>query len=351
MRTRTPARSAAITLLSVGGLLSFAGTSSAAFMHCNDINLYGQLDQKSLSMNGQMAEFGRWSCGPTALTNSLGYLQRKFDAHYTDAGGLRTLVPGYTNGMNPVADKAALLAVAELLAGPAYMQQQKGMAPAQPTDPYRRSPGPSQNDGTTPANHNSGGVYWERFAIGKDFWFNQQPRPSVLRGQLKPAWTVRPNDPPKPGWLEDGVAINPEKMFTDLRKGADVELGFSWIGAAGGHFVTVYGYELTLDVNNNNMWEPGDLAVLKIIDPWGDSQAMAGMASLTELLLDIDAMGMPRVSYTEYRGAAEVDVPIGQPLPALPSGSVQMWASEIPAPGSAGVLVLAGVVVARRRRR
>ncbi len=350
MFTRPFHRPTFAALLSSGLLLALAGQATAVVSHTNTLEYYGKLDQKMLSMNGAMAEFGRWSCGPTSLTNSLGYLQRKFDAYYTDVGGNRTLVPDYTNGMNPAADEAALLAVAEILAGNLYMQQQKGNPPGMLDDPYRRAPGPSQNDGTTQNGHDSGGVYWERFAIGKDRWFGNQPRPSVLHGQLKPAWTVRPNDPPKPGWLEDGVAINPEKMFTDLRKGADVELGFSWIGAAGGHFVTVYGYDLTTDVNNNNMWDVGDVALLKIIDPWGDSLA-ANMATVTELLLDADQMGMPRITYVEYRGAAEVDMPIGQPLPALPSGTVQMWASEIPAPGSAGVLVMAGVVVARRRRR
>lgn len=348
-------------------VMSCAGpTSGQAYM--NPLPNYGRLDQKNLSMNGAMPEFGRWSCGPTSLTNSLGFLERQYPDYYQ-----RTLVPRLAPNMdNAVVTNEELLAVAEQIASPQYMNQSKGVAlalrpPAVP--PLQDYEYDRDYDSNTPTGGVSGGVTYERFFYGKNCWFTRPAVPATrLYGEYRHSWSAAEgmnlNAVPKPAWVQDNTTLRTELMFRHLREGSDVELGFSWADVAGngdftltggGHLVTVYGYDFNVtnprggimngDANQNGRFDPGDFATLKIIDPWApvptgiNNVAPAIDAVLTSTVL---AGGAERLTLGYSGGAAGLNVGFGV---------VEAWASEIPGPTAGLTLGLGVISLARRRRR
>jgi hypothetical protein len=330
----------------------------------NNVALYGRLDQRELSLPGD--QFGRWSCGPTSLVNSLVYLENRF------AYG-RSLIPDVIPGYNPadylnpppvylpnngVMDTVEMVAVGRVLASPQYMNQKLGGAAAAVNDPYRHSPSnpppstfPPYDDWSGgPAGSVGGGVTWQRFAYGKDCWFTRPgvPLGSVLRGQYTGPWVPDPNAPydpnnpkdernfPQPVWLDTGVNLDMTEMFRWLSVGADVEIGWIWTGGAGGHFSTVYGYDWILDQGMQGVFDPGDLGILYCIDPWG-----AGAGGLADLVSIPIANNAGSIDLSPYlAGASNGTV----------GGRMTIWTSELPAPGGASLLARGGMIAARRRR-
>jgi hypothetical protein len=341
------------------------GGAAVAQNYMNVLGNYGRLDQKNLSMRGAMPEFGRWSCGPTSLANSLAYLQKQFPDHYQ-----RTLIP-----MLPPNNNAAtitneeILDVAEDLASPAYMNQSKGTAladrlPPRPPLPYEYE---RDYDSITPAT-NSGGVTYERFFFGKNCWFTRGGVPFTrLYGEYRHVWNAaeggNPAAVPKPGWVKDSARLDVDLMFRHLREKSDVELGFSWatflgngdVGlTGGGHLVTVYGYDFVVmgadgrdvngDVNGNGKFDPGDFATLKIIDPWAPVPD-----NINNVAPAINAV----ISWTVLPNGAQ-RVTVGYNGGAAGNGGfgvVEAWASEVPGPGGAAAMAVGVVVMGRRRRR
>lgn len=327
--------------------------------HENDVRLYGNLDQKEvLGANGTL---GRWACGPTSLVNSLHYLQKRFPSYTAPIiDPEKYPIPDEPDDMgnprNMMIDRWEMIRTVEALAGPAYMKQTKGMAPGPTEDPYeyRRTESPGMpgddrpNDPNVPGGGIAGGVTWQRFAFGKDCWLTRPgTAPTVMQGQLRIPWTppIDPNNPPpqppdlagmKPAWIADNVLLNMNLMFDALWTGADVEIGFTWSTGFGGHFVTVYGYDFNGDVNGNKIFDNGDSAVLKAIDPWGLG---AGAVPVNITITRNNATGEIDIDYVG--GAAGL---------AGATGTMKIWCSEIPGPSGLGLL-LVGSLIAQRRRR
>ncbi len=326
--------------------------------HMNDLSMYGNLDQ--LEVPGANGTLGRWACGPTSLVNSMHYLQKRFNAHYTAMGidPEKYPIPDRPDMMgnppNMMIDRSEMIRTVEDLSTAAYMRLMKGGALGPMDDPYeyRRTESPGMpgddrpNDPNIPGGEVAGGVTWQRFAFGKDCWLT---RPGMARtemsGQLRIPWTrpFDPNQPPpdlagmKPGWLADGVLLDMNLMFDALWTGADVEIGFTWSTGFGGHFVTVYGYDFNNDVNGNKIFDNGDSAVLKAIDPWGG----VGVAAMpVDIAITRDGVtGEIGLSY--FGGAAGM---------AGAMGTMKIWCSEIPGPAGLPVLFLGGLLAQRRRR-
>jgi hypothetical protein len=343
----------------------FVPTLALGQNHTNTLANYGRLDQKNLSMRGAMPEFGRWSCGPTSLANSLTYLERQFPNHYQ-----RILVPMLPTNMNPaVITNEEILDVAETLASPIYMNQSKGTPlamrlPPRPLLPYEYE---REYDSRTPT-ANSGGVTYERFFFGKDCWFTRPNVPFTrLYGEYRAMWNpaegANPNAVPKPGWVKDAARLDVDLMFRHLRERSDVELGFSWaafgqdgqIGlTGGGHLVTVYGYDFVVrdgdgreqngDVNRNGRFDPGDFATLRLIDPWSaQPDNIMNVAPAIDAVISSTVLpnGGERLTVGYFGGAAGLNGGFG---------IVEAWASEVPAPAAGLTLGLGMLLMVRRRR-
>ncbi len=229
----------------------------------NPLADYGIINQKSVGPVGPPA-IGLWACGPTALANSLGYLERRFPAYYR-----KTLVPD-TNG-NTIVDDAEIKAVAEQLCAALYMDLRppagNTQAPCTANTYYPDIYGRGENNGP---GGEAGGVTFPRFALGKNCWFTRVGVPATtIRGEYRDAWPGVPH-PAKPAWLTANVMLDARKIFDDIARGYDVEIGFTWQPEfGGGHFVTVRAYDFKNgDTNRNGVLDVGESAGLRIIDPW-----------------------------------------------------------------------------------
>lgn len=282
----------------------------------NPLADYGRINQKSVTPAGMPANSGLWACGPTALANSLGYLERRYPAYYR-----RTLVPD-TNGNN-VVDDAEIKAVAEALCAALYMDLQppagNNQMPCDANDYYPDIHG--RGDGNRPGG-DSGGVTFPRFALGKDCWFRRVGVPrTIIRGQYRDAWPAAPH-PAKPAWLAANVKLDARTLFDDVKAGYDVEIGFTWQLAGrdgfGGHCVTVRGYDFKNgDLDRDGELDAGETATLRIIDPWDPAGCAILQAPDLAATLSKNAAGE---LFLDYAGGA---AGIGGA-----QGRIRMWCSE-----------------------
>jgi hypothetical protein len=255
-----------IRLILLAGIITAWASSGFAQTNINyDIDLgglgYGHIVQTTAGIiNGNVA------CGPTAAINSFFFLQT-----YYGISGL-----GPNNGLLTLAN--ATNAVNEL-------GVDMGL--------------------------NVGGVSDLGFISGKTNYLNAHgiyPNiisvewQSVAVGGIIPTWS----------WIFDQLAAT-----------QDVEVGFSWIGQSGGHWVTATSFHFA-DANGNGTIDSGETAQLDFIDPW-DGNYHTGTLSMTNNYLDVYYSG----------GAANNGA----------WGLIDIAVAESPVPEpNAATLLLAGIV-------
>lgn len=205
-------------------------------------NLFGNLDQAKTNCPNV-------NCGPTAATNSLAYLQRKFPSIYDEK-----LIPDTNN--NNMIDEAELIGVANDI-GANYMKNCIVCG------------------GT--------GTYIEDFILGKrDYIESKVPGRTKYGAQISIDWRTdapdfAPNPPgthvgtPKPYFVQDMTAATLAFLASEIAKGEDVEV---FVGGGGGtaHYLTLTG--ITFD-------DVTMLGMLDFIDPSGGGLGMANILGLS----------------------------------------------------------------------
>jgi len=229
---------------------AYGMTISASIPNAN--SLFGNLDQRKTNCPNV-------NCGPTAATNSLAYLQRRFPEIYDTK-----LIPDTNN--NGMIDEAELIAVANDI-GANFMKNC------------------TTGCGT--------GTYIEDFILGKqDYIESKVPGKTKYGAQISIKWRTTaaefpqpqpPNVPgthlgtPKPNYVQDLKPATLAFLASEISKGEDVEVflgGNTW-----SHYVTLTG--ITFDDQTN-------MGMLNFIDPWGGLPDMANILGLENGVIKTD---------------------------------------------------------------
>jgi len=234
----------------------------------HDWTLYGNLNQNDIPGVGNIA------CGPTAAVNSFVYLENMYPKVYD-----HKLIPDFNNN-NIYHDTPDLVAVAQTLASPAYM------------------------------NMGPGGTYADNFIYGKWKYIEQNvPGKTIYKAQNSWDWTRPPVE--QPDWVHQ-VFPSWDFLYREIRDCEDVEI---LINNSSDHYLTL----------TSIFWdETTNSGKIDYIDPWTGSYGMA------DIFLDLDGTAGPGPAgslYTNYAGgeswvsmAVSESVPIPASLLLMGSG-------------------------------
>ena len=237
----------------------------------NAKNLFGNLNQADTICPTT-------SCGPTAATNSLVYLQRRFPHIYDNK-----LVPMQNQDLDGDGDVDFyddMIATANDI-GLNFMK-------------------------TCDVCGNGTGTYIEDFIIGKrDYIESKVPGRTKYGAQISIKWRTtaaefpQPQPPEVPGthlgtgkpdFVQDMMPATLAYLASEIKKGEDVEL---FVGNGTAHYLTLTG--ITFDDQTN-------MGMFSFIDPLNQTRGTSGMATIsTANILGLDANG---VIETDYSGGS-----------------------------------------------
>ncbi|MDI6828599.1 MAG: PEP-CTERM sorting domain-containing protein [Armatimonadota bacterium] len=193
-----------------------------------ETQLYGNLKQ------GDIPGWGNVACGPTAAINSFVYLQNKYPEVY------HSRLIGDADGDGDMNDYQDLIAVADLLGTPAYMN--------------------------TIANNTT---WHDDFIWGKWAFIEERGDSTIYTAQDFWNW----NNParPKPAWVSAGYPTW-DFLYNELASCQDVEILLTW--EDGGHYLTLTSFHWT-DSDFDAIIDPEESATIDYIDPctgcWGQT--------------------------------------------------------------------------------
>jgi len=263
---------------------------------------YGDLNQNQIP-----APLGAAACGPTAAVNSFVYLQRKYQVVYGTL--LVPKQPNDTEGDGDVDFDDDMIAVAQTVAGPAYMNTKTSGVP--------------------------GGTYDDMFIYGKQKYLEQVAAGKTIYGaQMRNAWawagTRLPGDIPpvaKPDWVEDNRAPQWEFLWDNLIACEDIEILITdgdW-----GHFLTLTSMNwIDTDYDSVVDWEEN--GQIDYVDPSTGAKGLSKFWQTTR-------HGQLFVDYGGQHGYAQLVMAVHE--------------SPVPEPAMIALLLLGGVSLLGRRRR
>jgi len=271
------------------------------------LNLYGYLAQNDVSV--QPAEIQNYACVPTAVANSLVYLQNKYPGAYGTS-----LVPDVN--LSGTLDNPDIGAVASKLATNAYMN--------------------------TKSTINGGGTWYDMGIYGKQKYIEEvAPGKTTYAAMLSTTWDYGGIDRapgeyppiPKPDWVQQNTLPTWRFLYDNLKDGEDVEIGIN--EADWGHCLTLTSFHWT-DTNSDNIVQFSEGATIDYIDP-----ATGAWVNGASIYQASDGLGgyLPylTIPYGDYGGA-----------------TLNMAMKESPEPGTLALLLSGSVAVLfmlRRRRR
>ncbi len=236
--------------------------------------LYGNVDQANVPVGGVR---GPNSCGPTAVANSLQYLQTQFPGVYS---GATSLIPAGKTAQ----DVAINLA-----------------------DNYMST---SNDTGTTWTNFVDGAYnYMQAVAPGKST-FAAQAIAGIYTGNLAFVQNTTPTFP---------------FLYQQLQANEDIEIGLAIPNGGIGHFLTLASLNWN-NANNSAFIQKGQNATMDFVDPAG---GVAGTASIFQ-------SGPNAVLQTNYDGGAGYDIIIADAQSPIPEPTPL----ALLAPACAGLLML-----------
>jgi hypothetical protein len=203
----------------LGNCLLAPTDAAANISRSIDANLYGYLNQHDLTVYKEVA------CGPTAVVNSLVYLQNQ-----SNFGG------SYGNKLVP----GVLRDVGDRLIGSSYMC-------------------------TTLAD----GTFADRLAYGKHTYIEEKVAGiTTYEAQSCWGWTHAPEGEAKPDWYQTYTTPTKDFISDALGNIADVEILLQWIenGKDHGHYLTVNSFNWT--DNNGNLTIDKYESTIGYINPW-----------------------------------------------------------------------------------
>ncbi|MHC4640490.1 MAG: PEP-CTERM sorting domain-containing protein [Planctomycetota bacterium] len=262
---------------------------------------YGNLNQNHI-LNG-----GQYMCGPTAVVNSLAYLQNQYPGVYSSS----SLIPSQTqdlDGSSIVDFYDDMIAVAQTLAGPSYMNTKTNLS----------------GGGTK-------GTWADMLIYGKHLYIEQQASgQTVYAAQMSNIWALpgtRPFDeiPPisKPSWVQDNTDPTWNFLYNQLVSGEDIEILVDW--EEGGHYLTVNGFHWN-DINGNQIIDQSEAAMFDYINP---ATGMSGVSSIWQ-------MSAGGILKTNYALNSEITMAVTE--------------SPIPEPATFLLLGLGSILLTRRHR-
>jgi hypothetical protein len=270
------------------------------------LNLYGYLNQNDPSV--QPVAIDPFACVPTAVANSLAYLQNKYPGTYGTS-----LIPDTNNGGS--IDISEIGAVASTLAGAGYMN--------------------------TKTTIGSGGTWYDMGIYGKYKYMEEvAPGKTVYAAMLSSTWDYQGNDRagpdeyppiPKPNWVQQNMFPTWGFLYQNLLDGEDVEIGINegdW-----GHCLTLTSFHWN-DVNDDGIIQFGENATIDYIDP--ATGAWVGNKSIYQMA---DGHG----GWVPY-----LTVPYG----VFNGATVCMAMKEsVPEPGTLALLLVGGIAILYAHRR
>ncbi|MHC4693303.1 MAG: PEP-CTERM sorting domain-containing protein [Planctomycetota bacterium] len=261
-------------------VLLFQSHASAALYDIAITTNYGNLNQNDIPNGGQ------YMCGPTAVVNSLAYLQNQYPGVYSSG----SLIPSQFNdldgsGIVDVYDD--MIAVAQTLAGPGYMNTKTNL------------PG----GGTK-------GTWADMLIYGKHLYVEQQVSgKTIYAAQMSDIWALpgtRPIDqiPPItiPSWVQDNTDPTWNFLYNHLVGGADIEILVDW--EEGGHYLTVYGFHWN-DINGDQVIDQSEGAMFDYINP-------ATGSSGTSMIWQTSAGGILK---TNFATNSEITMAVSENVP------------------------------------
>jgi hypothetical protein len=203
------------------------------------VNLYGWLAQNDPSV--QPPGIQNFACVPTAVSNSLVYLQKMYPGTYGTS-----LIPD-TNQSGAI-DTAEIGAVASTLASNLYMNTKNSI--------------------------NGGGTWYDMGIYGKHKYLEEvAPGKTTYAAMLSTVWDYQGNDRPaadeyppipKPDWVQQNTFPTWQFLYQNLVDGEDVEIGINegdW-----GHCLTLTSFHWT-DANNDGIIQFAENATIDYVDP------------------------------------------------------------------------------------
>jgi len=260
--------------------------------------LYGNLNQNHIPNGGQ------YMCGPTAAVNSFMYLQRQYPNYFNSS------LIGDADGDGTPDTYQDMITVAQTVAGANFMNTQVNL--------------PGQG---------STGTWDDMFIYGKYTYMQSvlpANRQAVYAAQLSAKWGWR-NDGtppiPKPAWVQDQTTPTWNFLWNQLTSCEDVEILITWSDEGGdqGHYLTVKSFNWN-DANNNGVIEFAEGATIDYIDP---ATGAVGVSPIWQV-----APNNP------------LDVGYGNNQTQV----IMIMSESVPEPTTVSLLVLGGLMLARRRR-
>lgn len=237
--------------LTIGAIYSLIGFSSfpvygATIKASIDSNLFGNLDQGKTNCP-------LLGCGPTAFTNSLAYLQRKFSKLYEEL-----LIPDTNN--NNMIDEAEMIAVANDIS----LNFMKNCS----------------IEGCT-------ATLIEDFIIGKrDYIESKVKGKTKFKAQMGIEWRENPpgGEHPgtkKPDFVQDKTIPTLNFIAKEIKEEEDVEIVVGNVvnGSPNAHFLTVTGISFDDETNKGTV---------SLVDPLGGKKITANILGLNNNFIELD---------------------------------------------------------------
>ncbi len=252
-------------LIPVGLLITCTALPASAAVYDSYIPFgqYGDLCQQDVP------EFGQWACGPSAITNSLVFLQNEYPSYY--GNNLIATQSQDLDGDGAVDFYDDMIATVTTMGSPAYMDTAV-----------------------------LGGTPRDNFVWGLETWIEERvPGVTEYSAQTVSGWTHHD----QPDWCETGYPTW-EFLHESLLSGAPVE--FLIMAPTFGHYLSLSRFYFD-DENDNGNIDYKEDAWIEFMDPWTGAYGAA------------EIWHKAGVIETTYGGISQMELALAsRPIPSAP---------------------------------